>query len=251
MRLRDKVALLCGVGQGMGRATALLFAQEGAKVAVVARRPESLEATASRIQAQGGEAAVLPGDASVKPDADRIVEDVLRRFGRIDILYCGVGGFFEPSLDFSDVDEARWDQALSNTLRSLYNMTQAVRPGMREQGGGAIVTIAASFSVRQAGNPAYGASKGGVIGLTQSLAREFYDDNIRVNSIAAGLFRAGLPEGAVTPAPPALARTGHPQDIAYAALYLVSGEAGWVTGQVLAVDGGVDVGPRPLWRFEG
>ena len=251
MRLRDKVALLCGVGPGMGRATALLFAQEGAKVAVVARRREPLEVTASRIQSQGGEAVALPGDVSVKSNADRIVDDVMRRYGRIDILYCGVGGFFEPSLDFSDVDETRWDQALSNTLNSLYNMSQGVRPVMRGQGGGAIVTIAASFSVRQEGNPAYGATKGGVIGLSQSLAREFYADNIRVNSIAAGLFRARLPEGAVAPAPPALARTGHPQDIAYAALYLASGEAGWVTGQVLAVDGGVDVGTRPLWQFEG
>jgi NAD(P)-dependent dehydrogenase (short-subunit alcohol dehydrogenase family) len=136
MTLQDKVALLCGVGQGMDRATALLFAQEGAKVAVVARRPEPLEGTGSRIQAQGGEAMALPGDASVKSDAERIVEDVMRRFGRIDVLYCGVGGFFEPSLDFSDVDEARWDQALSNTLTSLYNMTRAVRPVMREQGRG-------------------------------------------------------------------------------------------------------------------
>ena len=116
--------------------------------------------------------------------------------------------------------------------------------------GGAIVTIAASFSVRQEANPAYGAAKGGVIGLSQNLARELYADNIRVNCIAAGLFRGRFGEGKVSPAAPTLSRTGHPQDIAYAALYLASDEAGWVTGQTLAVDGGVDAGTRPLWEYE-
>ena len=121
---------------------------------------------------------------------------------------------------------------------------------MDRQGGGSIVTVAASFSVRQEGNPAYGAAKGGVIGLSQNLAREFFESNIRVNCIAAGLFRGRLGDGRIGPAAATLSRTGHPQDIGYAALYLASDEAGWVTGQTLAVDGGVDVGTRPLWQHE-
>jgi 3-oxoacyl-[acyl-carrier protein] reductase len=102
---------------------------------------------------------------------------------------------------------------------------------------------------QQAGNPAYAAAKSGVIGLSQSLAKELYADDIRVNCIGSGLLRKPLAEGAVKPVT-GLARTGRPEDIAYAALYLASDEAGWVTGQVLNVDGGVDVGTRPLWQYE-
>ena len=148
------------------------------------------------------------------------------------------------------MDESFWNVTLSNTLNSLYNLAQAARPIMDRQGGGAIVTVAASFNVRQEGNPAYGAAKAGVIGLSQNLAREFFENNIRVNCIAAGLFRGRLGDGRVGPAAAMLSRTGYPQDIGYAALFLASDEAGWITGQTLAVDGGVDVGTRPLWQHE-
>ena len=250
MRLEGKVAMLAGVGQGMGRATSIVFAQEGARVAVIARRREHLDETAARIESLGGQAIVLPADVSVKADAERAVKDVVERYGRLDILYSAAGGNFDPTRDFTDVDETFWSTTRDNTLNSLYNLAQAARPVMKEHGGGAIVTLAASFSVRQEGNPAYGAAKGGVIGLSQNLSREFYEDNIRVNCIAAGLFRGRLGDGRVSPAAPTLRRTGHPQDIAYAALYLASDEAVWVTGQTLTVDGGVDVGTRPLWEFE-
>ena len=250
MRLKDKVALLTAVGTGMGRATAILFAQEGAKVVVTARRREHLEQTASLIRSNGGQALEMPADVSVKSEVDRIVNEVLDQFGKVDILYCGAGGNFEPTRVFSDIGESYWLQTQINTMNSSYNLARAVHPVMRRQGGGAIVYIVASHSVRQEGNPAYGAAKGGVIGLSSNLAREFYPDNIRVNSIAAGLFRGKLKPGKVTAATPTLSRTGYPQDIAYAALYLASDEAAWVTGQALAVDGGVDVGTRPLWEFE-
>ena len=125
---------------------------------------------------------------------------------------------------------------------------------MKSQGGGSIVSVAASFNVRQAGNASYGAAKGGVIGLATSLAGEFYKDNIRVNILLPGLFRGSLGKSVIKPADNTLARTGFPEDIAYAALYLASDESAWVTGQTLAVDGGIDggidVGTRPLWEFE-
>ena len=250
MRLENKVALMCGVGPGMGRASALMFAQEGAKIAITARRDEHINEIASRIQHQGGDATSLPADVSAKVEADAVVEATDERYGRLDILYCGAGGFFEPARDFSDIDQAYWRGAIGNTLDSFYNLSQAARSVMASHGGGAIVAITASFSVRQEGNPAYGAAKGGIIGLSQNLAREFYADNIRVNAIGAGLFRGKLADGPLNPAQPTLSRTGHPEDIACAALYLVSDEAGWVTGQVLNVDGGVDIGSRPLWEFE-
>ena len=250
MRLENKVALMCGVGLGMGRASALLFAQEGAQVAVTARRDEHIRETADLIQRQGGDAIPLPANVSVKTEADAVVEATVNRYGRLDILYCGAGGFFEPGRAFSDIDQSYWHEAIGNTLDSLYNLTHAARPIMTSQGGGSIVAITASFSVRQEGNPAYGAAKAGIIGLSQNMAREFYSDNIRVNAIGAGLFRGKLAEGPLNPAQCTLSRTGHPEDIAYAALYLVSDEASWVTGQVLNVDGGVDTGSRSLWEFE-
>lgn len=231
----------------MGRATALLFAQEGARVAVVARDPAKGNETAERVSEAGGAALAFAEDLTDQTAAQRIVADVVARWGRLDILYYGAGGFFTPSKEFSDIEPEFWNKALTNTLNGLFNLAQAARPHLR--GGGAIVTIAASFSVRQAGNPSYGAAKSGIIGLSQSLARTLYADGIRVNCIGAGLFRAPLADGPVQPVP-GLARTGHPEDIAHAALYLASDEAAWVTGQVLNVDGGVDVGTRPLWEYE-
>ena len=183
----------------------------------------------------------------MRAEVEKAVNTIVERWGGLDILYYGAGGFFTPAKEFANVDEGFWHLAWSNTLDGLYNVAQATRPHLR--GGGAIVTVAASFSVRQEGNPAYGAAKGGVIGFSQSLAKELYGDDIRVNCIGSGLIRAPLAEGDIEPVT-GLARTGRPEDIAYAALYLASNEAGWVTGQVLNIDGGVDVGARPLWEFE-
>jgi len=112
------------------------------------------------------------------------------------------------------------------------------------------VTIAASASVRQEPDPSYGAGKNGVIGLSLSLARKFYADNIRVNCVAPGLIGSPLADGAFGPVMATITRTGRPEDIAYAALFFACAESSWVTGQVLVVDGGVDAGARGLWDFE-
>ena len=250
MRLENKVALLTGIGQGMGRATARLFAQEGARVALSARGRDRLEETASQITAADGISIVVPGDLSKKSDAEAIVDQVINKYGRIDIVYSAAGGNFDPTRKLNDVDEDFFNSTLNNTVNSLYNLAQLVRPIKRDQGGGSIVSVAASFSVRQEGNSAYSAAKSGTIGLSQNLAREFHADNIRVNSIEAGLFRGGLKEGTIAPADATLLRIGYPQDIAYAALFLACDESAWVTGQTLAVDGGVDVGTRSLWEYE-
>jgi 3-oxoacyl-[acyl-carrier protein] reductase len=249
-RLADKVALIAGVGPGMGQAMAVLFAQEGAAVAMLARREANLVESAARIQGAGGRALPMQGDSTRQADGQRAVAQTVDAFGRLDILVCNSGGQFEPTRDFDAVDEAYFMRAVTNHLMTIVNLARQARPLMRAQGGGAILTVSASRSVAQEGNPAYGAGKGGVAGLTLNLAREFYPDNIRVNCLAPGLVRAPLASGPVAPAPAALARTGRPEDLAYAALYLVSDEAGWVSGQVLAVDGGVDAGARALWQFE-
>ena len=121
---------------------------------------------------------------------------------------------------------------------------------MKSQGGGSIVAIGASQSVRQEGNSAYGAAKAGILGLVKNLSKEFYPSNIRINAINAGLFRGKINKDQIKPADSILARTGNPVDIAYAALYLASDESSWVTGQILTVDGGVNIGTRELWEFE-
>ena len=250
MRLEKKVALLTGIGQGMGRATARLFAQEGARVALSARGRDRLEETANQITAADGISIVVPGDLSKKSDAEAIIDQVINKYGRIDIVYSAAGGNFDPTRKLNDVDEDFFNSTLNNTVNSLYNLAQLVRPIMKDQGGGSIVSVAASFSVRQEGNSAYGAAKSGIIGLSQNLAREFHADNIRENSIEAGLFRGCLKEGAIAPADTTLLRVGYPQDIAYTALFLACDESSWITGQTLAVDGGVDAGTRSLWEYE-
>ena len=172
MRLQNKVALLTGVGQGMGRATALLFAQEGAKTALTARGSTNLEETADRIKKAGNTVLVVPGDLSIKSEAENVVQKVIQEFGRIDILYSAAGGNFDPTRKLSEVHEDFWAVTIDNTLNSLFNVSQAARPHMKSQGGGSIVAVAASFSVRQEGNASYGAAKAGIIGLSQNLARE-------------------------------------------------------------------------------
>ena len=249
-RLKDKVVLLVGVAEGMGRATAILFAQEGAKVVLVARRKDHLRETVEAIQGMGGEAIDMVGDASVKEDVEKIVSETINIYGRVDVLYCGVGGYFEHTRIFSDVDDTYWRDAITNTADSIFNLAHAVQPVMTDNGGGSIVCIAASFSVRQDGNAAYGAAKGAVIGMAQNLAKEFFPNNIRFNLIGAGQFGKYIDVLEVNTPSPKLSRTGCPEDIAYAALYLASDESSWVTGQILAVDGGVDVGGRAIWQFE-
>lgn len=245
MRLQNKVILLSGVGPRMGRASALLFAREGARVVINARRSDSVAETVAQVKAQGGEALGIPADVASAEGAGKVLAEVLRAHGRLDAVYSGAGGFFEPGRDFAKVDAAFLSQALGNTLNSAYNLAHGAWPVMQRQGGGALLFIGASLSVRQEANPAYAAAKSGILGFAQNLARKGYPDNIRVNVIASGLIR-----GATETTPPAtLQRQGHPRDIATAALYLVSDEAAWVTGQVLVVDGGVDMGTRPFRQF--
>ena len=250
MRLSNKIALMTGIGQGMGRATAKLFAQEGAKVILTARTKENLQETSEQIQKLGGTAIVIPADVSVRSEAKSVIDKTIEEFGGVDIIYSAAGGNFDPSRKLQDVDTDFFAETISNTVNSLYNLVHEARPIMKNRGGGSIVAVAASFCVRQEGNSAYGAAKSAIVGLSKNLARELHGENIRVNSIAAGLFRGSIGEGEVTPAESTLLRTGYPQDIAYTSLFLASDESSWITGQNIAVDGGVDVGARDLWEYE-
>ncbi len=257
MRLEGKTVLVSGAGPGMGRATALLCAQEGATVIMVARRAERLEETLGVVQRLGTPAAesarAIPGDVADPAEAERIVHAARDAGGgRLDVIYSAGGGFFDPSVTLSEVEPDFSRQAISNTVDGPLNLARAAQPVMKQQGGGSIIFVTASDSVTRGSNAAYGAAKGGVIGLARNLARELWQDNIRVNVVQPGLIRQYLgtdAEGVEVPEQ-ALSRRGHVSDIAHAALYFASDESSWVTGQVLSVDGGVDAGGRGLWDLE-
>lgn len=211
---------------------------------LVARRKEAIADTAERILAAGGQATFLQADATQFEDARRAVVTTVDQYGRLDILYNNAGGGYArqgEGTSLLEMGEAFWDQIITNNLRSAYLCSRQAIPVIVRQGGGVILNVAADFTVRQRGTVAYGAAKNGIIGFTQNLARECLALNIRVNCLCPGLIREPLREGAVMPRCEPLARRGSPEDVAYAALFLVSDEACWITGQVLAVDGGNEV----------
>ena len=159
----------------------------------------------------------------------------------LDIYASFPGGFFRFEKDLLATESDFLTRVLNNHLNSVFYGARAAVPPIKARGGGALITISAAYKTRRDGSLAYGTAKDGVIGLTKNLARELHADSIRVNCIAPGLIRLPLGDGQLTTPATTLARQGQPEDIAYAALYLASDEAPWVTGQVLAVDGGDEV----------
>lgn len=241
MRLQNKAILIAGAGAGMGRALALLCAREGAHVTIVARRSNVSAETAAFARAQGYALETISADLDDAAQAAMAVARVRERFGRLDALCAAAGGGFRRLQSFLEIEPEFYTSVLRNHLHSVFNITRAAVPALLERGGGAIVIISAAYKTRRDGNIAYGTAKEGVVGFTLNLARELYPHNIRVNSIAPGLIRLPLRDGELRTPQATLQRRGMPEDVAYAALYLLSDESRWVTGQVLAVDGGDQV----------
>ncbi len=242
MRLENKVVLLSGVGSGMGRAMALLFAQEGAHVALVARKPSVIEAITQEINEHSkGQAIFIQSDATEKSQIENAVAQAVKSFGRLDVFATLAGGGFKHTNDLPEMEAEFFESLFRNHLMSLFHGARAVIPYFKQAGGGAIITIGAAYKTIQDGNVAYATVKEGVIGFTRNLARELHPHNIRVNSVCPGLIRQPLAEGLVGLPQAALARKGQPEDIAFAALYLASDESRWITGQTLVVDGGDEI----------
>ncbi len=245
-RLDGKVAIITGAARGIGKATARLFAREGARVVVTDIDEATGQATAEEIRNEGGDAIFVPVDVTDPQSVQQMVEKTLQTYGRIDILVNNAGVLRDRTL--LKMTHEEFDFVINVNLKGVFNCTKAVAPVMVEQGSGVILNASSVVGIYgNFGQTNYVASKAGVIGMTKVWARELGPKGIRVNAVAPGFIRtemtAGLPEKVVqmvierTP----LRTWGEPEDIAYAYLYLASDEARFVNGAVLNVDGGVVV----------
>lgn len=238
MRLKDKVVLFGGAGSNMSRASALLFAQEGAKIVLGARTTETMEETAERIRANGGDVLTHQTDLTDAAQVDTLIDAAVAAFGGVDCFIHAAGGFFSTEHDITTMEPAYWDGALQNNLKTLFNPVRRLVPILETRGGGCLITISAGERVRQDANSAYAVAKAGMVAAAKNLAKELYDKNIRVHALAPGIIWDPLPDGEIAPVATQLERLGNPIDVAYAALWLCSDEAAWVTGLELTIDGG-------------
>ena len=251
MRLQGKVVLVVGAGEHLGRSAPLLFAQEGAKVVIVARRQTVLEETAEMILSKGGEVAIYVGSATEPSDAEGMVQTAVEKFGRLDVLYNNLGGgWVELDKKLHEISPEAYEKIISSNLTAVFNSCKAVIQQFLKQGnGGCIINVTASEHVRRMANPLYAYTKAGMIEMSKNMANDYLDDRIRVNCLGPGLFDyRPVKDPIVTPntipllrLQPKTARQGVPSDLAYAGLFLASDEANFITGQYLAVDGGDDV----------
>ena len=251
MRLSGKVAVIAGSGTHMSRTVALLFAQEGARVYLLARTPQASEETVALAAHRGGVATYLQADLTSDQQAQAAFARIVDEVGGVDIVGHHVGGFMSVEHDVTRLPPEFWERAYANIMRTLFLTARYAVPAMEARGGGALLTIAASYRVRQMANSAYGSARDAQVGFVRNLAREVAPKNIRVHAICGGWVSDHHAwEGPVTPGPRQLDRLGRPEDVAYAALYLASDEAGWVTGQALGIDGGDDVLARTEARAQ-
>jgi NAD(P)-dependent dehydrogenase (short-subunit alcohol dehydrogenase family) len=247
-RLEGKVAVITGAGSrgpglGNGKAAAILFAREGARVLCVDLKAENAEETVKVIAEEGGEASVFAADVTRKAGCEAMVKAALDRWGTVDILHNNVG--IESRKTLFDTTEEEWDQVMAVNLKSMLLATQAAAKPMVERGRGAIVCVSSVAALRGHGRTAYAAAKAGVIGFVRTCAAQLGPQGVRVNAIAPGQVWTPMVES-VGPEMREKRRTATPLgtegegwDVGWAALYLASDEARWVTGQTLVVDGGL------------
>jgi NAD(P)-dependent dehydrogenase (short-subunit alcohol dehydrogenase family) len=244
-RLKNKVAVITGGGSGIGRATCLLFAREGAKVVVADYMTAGGNETVQQIKTAGGQATFVQADVARSADVRNLIATTVQTYGRVDILYnnAGIEG---PSAKLANYQEEDWDRVIAIDLTAVYLGMKYVIPEMIKQGGGVIISTASVAGiVGFPGSGAYAAAKAGVINLTRLAALEYADKNIRVNCICPGIISTPMvdrvmgnrPRDNVARLEP-IGRLGQPEDIANAALFLAGDESAFATGAPFIIDGG-------------
>ena len=241
-QFEGKAALITGAGSGIGRASALAFAREGAKVVVADIAVEGGEETVRLIQAAGGEACFVKADVAQASQVEVLVDKAVTAYGRLDYAHNNAG-VLGSRASTADCTEEEWDRIIAINLKGIWLCMRSEIPQMLEQGGGAIVNTASAaglFGIR--GYPAYAASKHGVAGLTKVAALDYVRAGIRVNAVCPGFIEtplvAGLAAGGSQgDAPVPIGRLGKPEEVAAAVLWLCSDAASYVTGHMMVVDG--------------
>jgi NAD(P)-dependent dehydrogenase (short-subunit alcohol dehydrogenase family) len=242
--LRDQVAIITGAGSGIGRATALLAARHGARVAAFDIREQPGQEVVRQIEAEDAEASFHPCDVTRGQDVAQAVRSVLERYGRIDILVNVVGG--SRLMPFWELTEKDWDEGLTFNLKSQFLCCRAVVPHMMERRSGAIVNISSGQGATPAPQRApYSAAKAGVIGLTRTLAAEMFPYRVRVNAVAPSATNSERARSIFTDdewarhvASQPMGRVGEPEDMAETIVFLASPRARHINGQVFFVNGG-------------
>jgi NAD(P)-dependent dehydrogenase (short-subunit alcohol dehydrogenase family) len=247
-RLKDKVAIVTGAGSrgpglGNGKATAILFAREGAKVLCVDVEPTRAEETRNEIENEGGTAVAFGADVTRAADCQRMVSHVVSLWGGLDVLHNNVG--VESRRDLMETTEEEWDRVMAIDLKSMLLATQAAVPAMERRGRGAITCVSSIAAMVGHGRTAYAAAKAGVIGFVTSVAVQLGPKGIRVNGIAPGQVWTPMVERLGPEARERRRRAaplgieGSAWDVGWGAVYLASDEARWVTGHILVIDAGL------------
>ena len=252
MRLGGKIAIITGASSGFGRATAVRFAEEGAQLVLGDLDENGGRETVALVEQAGGAAEFVAGDIATEAGAGTLIERALARFGTADILVNNAG-IAQPELkDTWNAPEDSWDRVIRINLKSVYLCSRATIPVMLEKGSGSIVNVASIAATRAVGGASYAAAKGGILSYTRLVSRELAARGVRINCVSPGYMRTPMSTGErlglsvdeqeerlekLTRRVP-MRRSGSPNDIADAIVYLSSDQAGYVTGQELVVDGG-------------
>lgn len=249
MRLAKKVAIITGAGSGIGEVTAKLFANEGATVVLVGRNSDKLNRVASEIKKVGKNAVAIRADIRNESEVQTVAEQITSQFSRVDILVNNAATI-NDSVQFHQMSDRVWNELIDTNLIGTFRMTRAVLPSMMDRKAGSIVNVSSVAGMKaneKVPLAVYNTTKAGIIMFTKSIALEYSQYKVRCNCVCPGTVRSPFLQPyledekarKVLDAAQPLGRIGEPEDVAFAILYLASDEAGWVTGAVLVIDGGI------------